>query len=223
MASTANNAGKHLATRRTPSTIHYSFRRLEELWEKAGGNQAEAPLMAAIALAESGGNPFAVNHNTNGTVDRGLWQINSVHGDLSTLDPAANARAAVQIRKESGLGAWVTYKTGAYKTYLTSQNIQSGTLKISPNSPFLKQAEEAAKTAEKGGTDAESGGIAQAGEGGAINKLLDTTLFGGSFVVNAILVIAGAFLAIYGIMIAVRPREQAFSLPKVPAMMPMPV
>jgi hypothetical protein len=55
-------------------------------------------MAASIALAESGGNPNAINNNNpNGTIDRGLWQINSVHGSQSTLDPLANARAAVAI------------------------------------------------------------------------------------------------------------------------------
>ena len=41
----------------------------------------------------------AVRHryNGNGTVDRGYWQINSVHGSLSTYGAAGNARAAVLI------------------------------------------------------------------------------------------------------------------------------
>jgi hypothetical protein len=57
-------------------------------------------MAAAIAMAESGGNPNAVNgSNSNGSTDRGLWQINSIHGSQSTLDPLANARAAVGISK----------------------------------------------------------------------------------------------------------------------------
>lgn len=78
----------------------YTFAQLQQLWTQAGGSSTAAPMAAAVALAESGGNPNSINTaNSNGTVDRGLWQINSVHGSQSTFDPLANARAAVGISK----------------------------------------------------------------------------------------------------------------------------
>ena len=36
-----------------------------------------------IITCESGWNPDAFNVNTNGSVDLGLWQINSIHKDIS--------------------------------------------------------------------------------------------------------------------------------------------
>ena len=52
----------------------------------------------------------------NGTVDRGYWQVNSIHGALSTYDPAGNARAAVQLSGDgTNWSPWVTYQTGAYQ------------------------------------------------------------------------------------------------------------
>lgn len=104
----------------------YTFRQLEEIWVAAGGSRIEAAYMAAIALAESGGNPHAENHNKNGSIDRGLWQINSVHGKQSTFNVAENARAAVAIRKKEGLKAWSTYNNGAYTQFLTKKNLLSG-------------------------------------------------------------------------------------------------
>lgn len=90
--------------------------KLEHLWEHAGGSPAQAQMAASIAMAESGGNAGSTDNDGNGTVDRGYWQINSVHGAQSTYDPLANAQAAVQI---SGDGTnwtpWVTYQTGAYQ------------------------------------------------------------------------------------------------------------
>ena len=88
---------------------------LEALWESAGGSPSEAFMAAEIAMAESSGHQNATDNNTNGSTDRGYWQINSIHGALSTYDPAGNARAAVQL---SGNGTdwspWVTYATQAY-------------------------------------------------------------------------------------------------------------
>lgn len=75
----------------------YTYDQLKALWIEAGGNPVAAPMAAAVGLAESSGNSDSTNTNSNGTVDRGLWQINSIHGALSVFDPLANARAAVQI------------------------------------------------------------------------------------------------------------------------------
>lgn len=201
---------KEVVSGLTPS---YSFRQLEELWIAAGGKRLEAPYAAAIALAESKGNPNAENHNQNGTVDRGLWQINSVHGSLSTTDVAANAKAAVRINKESGWSPWVTYKTGAYKAYLNPKNLLSGVKSgeaIEPlplTDPLTVGPQEAGNKAEKLGKEA----------GETISKAFKFSWEGlTGFAVTAMLLLVGAVLVVYGIMVAVRPRESALSLPKMP-------
>lgn len=75
--------------------------------------------MAAIALAESGGDPNATHRNSDGTVDRGLWQINSSHGyGTSSLDPNQNIKQAVGVYHSQGLTAWATFTSGAYLKYL---------------------------------------------------------------------------------------------------------
>jgi hypothetical protein len=79
---------------------------LEALWESAGGSSGTAFMAAEYATDDDG----------NGTVDRGYWQINSIHGALSTYDPDGNARAAVQLSDDgTDWGPWVTYNTGAYQ------------------------------------------------------------------------------------------------------------
>lgn len=110
--------GSSTKGRRTPGT--YS---LGELWISAGGDKRLAPIMAAIALAESGGNKGAVGGpNSDGTYDYGLWQINSSHSQYSKSrllsDPLYNARAAVAIYRSQGLRAWSTYNNGAYKSHM---------------------------------------------------------------------------------------------------------
>ncbi len=86
---------------------------LEALWEAAGGSDAEAFMAAEIAMAESGGNQYALSP----TDDYGYWQINGSHGPAqATFSPIGNADAAVAI---SGDGTdwypWTTYVTGAYQ------------------------------------------------------------------------------------------------------------
>lgn len=99
---------------------NYSVSQLEQLWTASGGASGEAAMAAAIAMAESGGNPNATDYDSNGSVDRGLWQINSIHGAQSTFDPTGNAQAAIMISANgSDWSPWVTFQTGAYKKYLS--------------------------------------------------------------------------------------------------------
>lgn len=102
----------------------YTYGQLEQLWltTAAGTKYATntwAALMAAIAEAESGGNPSA--YNSSGA--SGLWQIlGAVHAaDQSQLfNPQTNASEALAKLESQGLGAWTTYTSGAYKTFLAS-------------------------------------------------------------------------------------------------------
>jgi len=89
----------------------YSCSGLEQLWEQAGGNAADALMAAEIAMAESGGNPNAESP----TADFGLWQINASHGALATLNPFGNAQSAVILSGNgTNWGPWTTYHSGAY-------------------------------------------------------------------------------------------------------------
>lgn len=89
-------------------------------------------IMAAIAMAESGGNTRAHNPNA-GTGDNsyGLWQINmlgamgparrrefGISRNEDLFDPFINARAAKKIQASQGLGAWSVYSSGAYRKFL---------------------------------------------------------------------------------------------------------
>ena len=86
---------------------------LEQLWESAGGSPAEAFMAAEIAMAESGGNQYALSP----TNDYGYWQINGSHGPAqATFDPMGNARAAVAISSNgTDWYPWTTYTSGAYQ------------------------------------------------------------------------------------------------------------
>lgn len=109
-----------------------SYAQLKGLWIKAGGNPADADVMAAIALAESGGRPEA--HNPVPPDDSyGLWQINmlgslgpdrrakfGLSSNRDLLDPLTNAKAAVAIAAGGkNKVPWSTYTNGAYKRHLT--------------------------------------------------------------------------------------------------------
>jgi hypothetical protein len=109
----------------------YTQAQLEALWVKAGGDPKIAKTMAAIAMAESHGRSDAANYaNSDGSTDRGLWQINSVHGYVpaSSFNPLSNARQAVSVYNSQGLGAWTTYQSGAYLPYMAGAQSPFGSM-----------------------------------------------------------------------------------------------
>jgi len=86
---------------------------LEALWDAAGGSSSNAFMAAEIAMAESGGNQYAVSP----TADYGYWQINlpSWGPTLATFNPLGNAKAAIQISDDgTNWEPWTTYQSGAY-------------------------------------------------------------------------------------------------------------
>jgi LysM repeat protein len=85
---------------------------LEALWESAGGSHTEAFIAAEIAMAESGGNQYALSP----TDDYGYWQINASHGPaMATFNAIGNAKAAIAISADGHDWApWTTYVDGAY-------------------------------------------------------------------------------------------------------------
>jgi hypothetical protein len=106
-----------------------TLREIYNVARAAGFSPEQAVTFAAIAKAESGGNPNA--HNPRGEDSRGLWQIN-VRADQARAtkwgnlyDPLSNARAAYAISNQGrDMRPWTTTHdrnkgTAAdYRTYL---------------------------------------------------------------------------------------------------------
>jgi hypothetical protein len=79
----------------------------------------------AIQRAENAAGACEVYHyNSNGTLDWGYFQINTVHLERpglnlrDLLDCKANIDFAYQLYRERGFQPWSTYNSGAYKRYL---------------------------------------------------------------------------------------------------------
>lgn len=98
------------------------------LAKQAGFPAAQIPTAVAVAMAESSGQINSTNHNTNGTTDHGLWQINDVNlgaggvanayaGSIS--DPLANAKAAYAVWRSQGWTGWSTYNNDSYHKFFT--------------------------------------------------------------------------------------------------------
>lgn len=91
----------------------------------AGFPESAVPTMMAIARAESSWNPGATHKNSNGSIDQGLFQINSIHRGNSwypsnPMDPLQSAQAAFALWKGAGgsYRDWTVYNSGAYKQFL---------------------------------------------------------------------------------------------------------
>ena len=107
--------------------MKYSQEEIAVLWVKNGGDSDTAIVASQVAMAESGGNSLATNRNSNGTTDRGLFQINSIHGGLSVYPVNANVKAAIKISQNGkDWSPWTTYNSGAYRKY---SDIDAGKLK----------------------------------------------------------------------------------------------
>lgn len=126
-----------------------TIEQLVGLAKGAGFSQSDAVIMAAIAMAESGGNSNVHNNNrATGDNSYGLWQINMIDSlgparlkefGISNYeqlkDPVVNAHAAKIIKQGSGFTAWSVYKSGKYKTHLAAAQRAAGSPSITVYKP----------------------------------------------------------------------------------------
>jgi hypothetical protein len=101
---------------------HYSAVQVAQLARQAGFSGNDWVISVAVAEAESAGWTHARLINTDCSVDRGLWQINSYwHGEVSdscAFDPTCNAQATHTIWANGGWTQWTTYNNGAYQAHM---------------------------------------------------------------------------------------------------------
>lgn len=79
-------------------------------------------LSVAVMTAESGRYVGAWHENADGSMDRGLFQINSIHASLSEEDAfkaIPNAAFAYQLSQEGrDWTPWAAYNNGAYSQFV---------------------------------------------------------------------------------------------------------
>lgn len=99
---------------------------LADMMRKAGFPEDQIGIGMAIARGESGWNAQARHSNSNGSIDQGIFQINSIHkaryAGMDIFDPQTNVNIAYQVWKDAGGSwrPWVVYQTGKYRQYLGS-------------------------------------------------------------------------------------------------------
>lgn len=112
----------YLVSRKARAVTHFTVAQLRTVALMAGFTGQAADIAAAVAMAESGGNPDAEGDLTLG-VSRGLWQINlKAHPDFDPVrlfDPNYNAQAAFLVSSRgTNWKPWTAFNNGSYKKYL---------------------------------------------------------------------------------------------------------
>ena len=80
----------------------------------------DCKIALGVIQAESGFNDQAWNVNDNGSIDVGLWQINSIHFKQpgcslkEVIDPIDATNCAYSIWKASGWNVWSSVNNGSY-------------------------------------------------------------------------------------------------------------
>ena len=74
-----------------------TYQQVQNVWISAGGNPQASSMAAAVADATSGLNPNAIRNLPNGQQAIGLWGLPKNGQPAGSTDPAANARAAIQL------------------------------------------------------------------------------------------------------------------------------
>jgi hypothetical protein len=178
----------------------YTYGQLEGLWINNGGSTAMAPVMAAIALAESGGNPAAKNSTDNGGTQTswGLWQLSDgTHNQpvANILDPNVNAAQAVKKSKSQGLTAWGTYTSGAYKKYL-----QQGVSAVTNGLPTGSTSTATSGTAQDASITGDIGSAIGKGFADAFTSifqpLINTIIWGVEALLGTAMIVGGIFIMI---------------------------
>merc|ERR1712170_184057 len=119
------------------STIDSSALSMSQIaghWISAYG-KSNCQTAVAVAMAESRGDCSAQYVNGPGSIDRGLWQINSYWhpecSDSCAYSCSCNAGCAVNVWKSSGWSAWATYNNGLHSKYMNDAAVACGyTLRI---------------------------------------------------------------------------------------------
>ena len=144
-----------------------SLGQVATLMQQAGFPTSAIPQGLGVATAESGLRSDAVSRpNSNGTVDRGLWQINSVHGKdpARLMDPAYNTQVAFELWRSAGNSwrPWSTFNNGSAHVVNASSVTNAGFNPWWLVSPF------SAGAAGVGGDIAKSTGLASLGQGAGV-------------------------------------------------------
>jgi len=99
-----------------------------DMAQKAGFDGPSSMTIAAIAEAESNGNPNAIHRNSDGSTDYGVLQINSVHfghgaSEQIAKDPQSAFNYAYKLSKGgTNFSDWSTFNDDTYVHFMPNHN-----------------------------------------------------------------------------------------------------
>lgn len=155
-----------------------SDKAIAQLAANAGFSGGDLTKAVAVALAESGGNPNALNPSGASGLWQVMWKLHGLSGNA--FDPQTNANAAYQVFRQQGWNAWTTYTSGAYLVYM-------GRAAVATNG-----------TTPNGGNSSGSSPVASANTSAGVAGLQSITMGGLWIRVGAFLL--GTFLLIEGLL-----------------------
>jgi len=100
---------------------------IADMMRKAGFPEDQIGVGLGIVQAESNYKANAQHYNSNGSIDQGLFQINSIHkaryAGQDIYDPQTNVNIAYQVWKDAGGSwkPWVTYQQGLASAHSVPQ------------------------------------------------------------------------------------------------------
>lgn len=135
--------------------MKYSYSQLVTFAHDTNFTGRAAEIIAAIGMAESGGDDQAVNPNDPNGGSFGVLQINSIHpGAKDTLgNPSLSFKMAYEISKGgTNFTPWATYTNGRYYEFMSP----------APSTPVLQTTQLIGSTMNPAANAATSGGTAGA-------------------------------------------------------------
>ena len=187
-----------------------SYGQLKALASSVGMSNPD--VMAAIAMAESGGDPKQRNPIPPDN-SYGLWQINmlgsmgparrksfGIISNSQLYDPVTNAKAAKKILDSQGLKAWSTYTDGKYKKFMDGKSLGDEALDFIGGVAGVGALE---GLGDAGGAVIDTGSAIAEGVGVAMDA--GEWLSKPSNWVRILYVIGGAVLVIGGVVVMERP------------------
>lgn len=189
----------------------------------AGFPVSLVPTMAAIAMAESSGDPKA--QNPSGAV--GLWQIlPSANQDIISKygdpkDPLSNAKMAKAVYDRQGLTAWSTYTSGAYRQYLNTGKATQYDSKASDAVKLIESFEgsDSAKESEVNSNVSQGSGLIGTitgpldAIGSAFNDLTSPATW-----LRVALIVGGVLVVVVGIIFMIESDKSVQGITKVAAL-----
>lgn len=111
----ADSCGGNCPSGKCPTCFCGTSKNMQDIATWCGKYSWNQACCKCVVSHESGGNANALNYNTNGSTDVGLWQINNVNwascsSGKAPCDPSTNLNCAIKVYQWGG-NTWKLWST----------------------------------------------------------------------------------------------------------------